>query len=147
MRRAVILVSGILSLFASMITPAGAGLEGLQSWDWAHAASPGTHARLLDVLKVGGEIWAVGNARPDPLVVRGNGSSLARVSIPALANRDDVLEGIDGIAANDIWASDTPTTSTRSARSRGHTIGTAHHGLGSRHRTQAIPDRAMISSR
>jgi hypothetical protein len=47
---------------------------------------------------------AVGNARPDPLVVRWNGTTLTRVSLPGFAERNDVLEGIDGVAARDIWA-------------------------------------------
>ena len=103
MRRAWIALV-VLAALSSGATPAAAGLSGLEAWDWVPASSPGTNVRLLDVVKVDGKVWAVGNAAPDPLTVRWNGTSFARVAIRGLASRNDVLEGIDGTTANDLWA-------------------------------------------
>jgi len=91
-------------MLVSGFPPAHAAVTGVPAWDWVAAASPGTDARLLDVAKVGGTVWAVGNARPDPLVVRWNGTAFVRMAIPALASRNDVLEGVDGSGSGDVWA-------------------------------------------
>ena len=82
-----------------------ASVAGLPAWDTVPAASPGTNSSLRGIADLGGgAVWAVGTTSTAPLAQRWNGKAFVRVPIAGLANRKNVLEGVDGTAPNDVWA-------------------------------------------
>jgi hypothetical protein len=100
-----VLLSGLVLAAVIATSTSAAGVAGLPAWDWVPAQSPGDNARLLDVVDLGaGDVHAVGNAATEPLAERWNGSAFVTVPIVGLAGRNDVLEGVDGVARNELWA-------------------------------------------
>ena len=100
-----ILTAAVVALAVGVVPAAAVLGAGLPAWDTVPAASPNTTASLREVADLGGtNVWAVGNARPNPLIERWNGSAFVGVPVTGVAGRDNVLEGVDGVAANDLWA-------------------------------------------
>jgi hypothetical protein len=84
---------------------ASAAVVGLPSWDAIPSPNPAATSQFLGVSRVAsGQVWAVGSNGQRSLTARWNGSTFVAVASPSAADRATVLEDVDGIASNDVWA-------------------------------------------
>jgi hypothetical protein len=97
--------AALITLLLAGGASALADVSGLPAWDTVPSASPGNSSRLLGVADLGGgAVWAVGTTSRAPLAQHWNGTAFSRVPIAGLPNRKDVLEGVDGVGPENVWA-------------------------------------------
>jgi hypothetical protein len=81
-----------------------ADLVGLPAWDVVPVASPsvgslrGVHVVAPD------DVWAVGTSAAETLIEHWDGQSFDVVPSPNRRDRTNVLEAVDGVDADDVWA-------------------------------------------
>jgi hypothetical protein len=110
MRKTVLLVvmlAGVMPLGSTAIASpqASNGLVGLPAWDRVSAPVGTLPSQLRGVHTISPtDVWTVGIQGTATLIERWNGSSFSIVPSPNVANRNNWLEDIDGVAPDDIWA-------------------------------------------
>lgn len=102
--RRLLLVSAVLFVLALPVhataVPAGS-IVGLPAWDAVPSPSQG----LLGVAALSSnDIWAVGGRSDRSLVEHSTGAGFSVVKSPSRPNRANVLEDVDGVASDDVWA-------------------------------------------
>ncbi len=101
-------VRGLAAAAAALVlgaASASASVAGLPAWDVVPSPDPSVSSEFLGVSAVSpGQVWAVGSRGPRSLTARWNGAAFVAVPSPNVSGRAAVLEDVDGLAADDVWA-------------------------------------------
>jgi hypothetical protein len=82
------------------------------TWTQVASPNPGTASNLLAAVDAvaSNDVWAVGsyaNSSGGPfktMTAHWNGSTWSNVPVPSVGSRDNYLQGVTAVAANDVWA-------------------------------------------